>query len=351
MPTGIEISTGFIDEVLLPVLRRELPDDCGRLAVAIIGTGSEVLGLDDEISRDHHWGPRANVIYLRRDEARLGERCRAILQTKLPKTYLQYQVHADLKSMIGVCTTSLEGFFETILGVPQLPQRDLDWLELCEVDLLHVTGGKVVYDGPGELTRYRQHLAYYPDNVWKKRVADWCAYAAHREGAYNVQRSSRRGDEITSTIYLGQAFKRIMELCFLLNRRYAPYTKWLNLTCRRLPKYGDRVAPMLDDIMAERAWRQRVLKLAEVQYVLADCVADVGLARRPVRRPFDEGMTVAPLYESAAEIYSKLPGELFEPSFSTVEYWERLARQVLFDTSDFFQQRVFKEEIRPGANS
>ncbi|MBI4025897.1 MAG: hypothetical protein HY360_13005 [Verrucomicrobia bacterium] len=48
----------------------------------------------------------------------------------------------------------------------------------------------------------------------------------------------------------------------------------------------------------------------------------------------------------AAEIYSHIPGELFYPSFSTVEYWERLARQVLFDTSDFFQKRVFKEEIK-----
>jgi hypothetical protein len=77
--------------------------------------------------------------------------------------------------------------------------------------------------------------------------------------------------------------------------------------------------------------------------------ADLGLARKPVRRPFDEGMTVAPLHESAAEIYSRIPGELFYPSFSTVEYWERLARQVLFDTSDFFQQRILKEEIKLAA--
>jgi hypothetical protein len=346
MATGIEISTDFINAIVLPVLKKELPADYSRLAVAIIGTGSETLGLDDEISRDHHWGPRANVMYLRADEARLDKRIQTILQTKLPKKYLQYEVHADLKSWISVCSTSVENFIETILGVPGLPTRDLDWLQLCEMDLLHVTGGKVVSDGPGELTRYRQHLAYYPDNVWKKRVADWCAYAAHREGAYNVQRSSRRGDEITSTMYLGQAFKRIMELCFLLNKQYAPYTKWLNRSYRRLPKYVDRIAPALDAIMAEKVWKQRVIMLAEVQYALADAVADLGLTRKPVRRPFDEGLTVAPLYESAAEIYSHIPAELFYPSFSTVEYWERLARQVLFDTSDFFQKRVFKEEVK-----
>lgn len=102
---------------------------------------------------------------------------------------------------------------------------------------------------------------------------------------------------------------------------------------------------MLDGIVAETSWPKRVVMLAEMQYALADAVADLGLAGKPVRRPFDEGMTVAPLYESAAEIYSKLPDELFYPSFSTVEYWERLARQVLFDTSDFFQKRVFREEL------
>ena len=343
MATGLEISTQFINEIILPVLQQELPSDYRRLAVAIIGTGSETMGLDDAISRDHHWGPRANVMYLRQDEARLAPRLQTILQTKLPKTWQQYEVHADLKSMISVCSSGVEAFFETFLGIDRLPERELDWLKLCEVDLLHVTAGQVVYDGPGELTRYRRVLAYYPDNVWKKRVADWCAYAAHREGPYNVHRSSRRHDEITSTMYLGQAFKRIMELCFLLNKQYAPYTKWLNRLYRTLPKYSARIAPMLDEVMAEPVWRERVLKLCEVQYALAESIADLGLTRPPVRRPFDEGMTVAPLYESAAEIYSRIPAELFYPSFSTVEYWERLARQVLFDTSDFFQKRVFQE--------
>ena len=68
---GASISLEFIESVLLPVLKESCPDDFDRLAVAVVGTGSDVLGLDDEISRDHHWGPRANVLYLRQDAGRL----------------------------------------------------------------------------------------------------------------------------------------------------------------------------------------------------------------------------------------------------------------------------------------
>ena len=70
---GTSISLEFIESVLLPVLKESCPDDFERLAVAVVGTGSDVLGLDDEISRDHHWGPRANVLYLRQDAGRLTE--------------------------------------------------------------------------------------------------------------------------------------------------------------------------------------------------------------------------------------------------------------------------------------
>ena len=140
--------------------------------------------------------------------------------------------------------------FERFLQTDQLPACDLDWLNLCEVDLFHVTAGQVVYDGPGELTRRRQALAYYPDNVWKKRIADWCMYLTGRDAPYNIHRVSKRGDDLTCTIYFGLCVKRLMELCFALNRRYAPYTKWLNRTFRTLPRFADELAPLIDDAIA-----------------------------------------------------------------------------------------------------
>ena len=334
---GATISRDFIELILLPLLKESLPDDFDRLAVAIVGTGSDVLGLDDEISRDHHWGPRANVLYLRKDAGRMRKSLSALFSEKLPRRFREFEIHVNIGNMTGVCCGAVEDFFQRFLQTDQLPARDVDWLALCEVDLFHVTAGQVLYDGPGELTRRREALAYYPEHVWKKRVADWCMYVSGRDAPYNIYRVSKRDDDLTCGIYFGLCVKRLMELCFALNRRYAPYTKWLNRTFRSLPRFADDLAPLIDDALLETSWKRRVKILIEANYVIAGALAELDLTAPPIRREFDEGLTDLTLYDSAAQIYSTIPPELFGPSFNQIELWERMAREGLFDTNDYFQ--------------
>lgn len=336
--TGVDISRDFVSEALLPRLESALGADLQRLAVAIVGTGSDVIGLDDEISQDHHWGPRANVMYLRNDAARIRPALESVLTDDMPKHYAGFRVHVGIGNLTGICCCEVEGFFARFLGTDQLPQRELDWLALCEVDLFHVTGGVVLHDGPGELTRRREALSYYPDNVWKKRVADWCMYVTGRDAPYNLHRVSKRGDELTCSIYFGLCLKRMMELCFAVNRRYAPYAKWLNRTFRDLPLAADALAACLDEAVAVSTWRKRVDLLIEANYVIADALADLGLTEPVQRREFDDGLTDLTLYDSAAQIYRTLPPELFAPSFNQIELWEKMAREVLFDANDYLQK-------------
>ena len=285
--TGVDVSRDFIAEVLLPRLADSLSGEVDRLAVAIVGTGSDVIGLDDEISQDHHWGPRANVMYSRADAARLGPAVRQVLAERIPRHYAGYEVHVGIGNLTGVCCAAIEDFFARFLGTDRLPERDLDWLAYCEVDLFHVTAGEIVHDGLGELTRRREALAYYPDDVWKKRIADWCMYVTGRDAPYNLYRVSKRGDELTCSIYFGLCLKRLMELCFALNRRYAPYTKWLNRTFRVLPECADELAGFIDEAVVASTWRKRVDLLIEANYVIADALGEMGLADRPNRREFD----------------------------------------------------------------
>ena len=53
---GIDLSRRFFATVL-PLLNERIPDVMTRSAAGLVGEGSECLGLDDEISRDHDWGP------------------------------------------------------------------------------------------------------------------------------------------------------------------------------------------------------------------------------------------------------------------------------------------------------
>lgn len=339
MATGREISIEFIHVIVWPLMQKSLGDQANRLAIAVIGTGSDVSGLDDEVSRDHHWGPRANIMLLPEDAENLLPKVDEVLARDLPSQFRGFTVTRDVKIMTGVCSTTIHQFFEYFLGTAQLPESNLDWLGLCETDLNHVTGGVVVIDGPGELTRRRHILAYYPEPVWMKRIADWCMYITGRDAPYNLYRVAKRDDHLTGAIYKALYLKQAMEMAFMLNRRYAPYTKWLNRTFRALPRFASDMAPMIDAIAAETDMKKNVIQMIDLNYVIANAIAELGLARKPERAKFDEGLTDLTLYDSAAQIYTSIPADLFAPSFNRVELWERLARDVLFDTNDYFIKR------------
>ena len=74
---GLELARAFYDEVVGPLLG-DLPH-----SAALLGYGSEVLGLDTERSTDHGWGPRLQVFVEAGDVAR----ARAAVETGLPDEF------------------------------------------------------------------------------------------------------------------------------------------------------------------------------------------------------------------------------------------------------------------------
>jgi len=54
---GMEISKEFFLEWGYPFLQKNCPEIIDRIAAGRLGGGSDVIGVDDEISRDHSWGP------------------------------------------------------------------------------------------------------------------------------------------------------------------------------------------------------------------------------------------------------------------------------------------------------
>jgi len=62
---GIELSRRFYTEIVAPWLGRTAPDL--SYAAAPIGYGSELLGFDDAVSRDHNWGPRVHLLVVSPD--------------------------------------------------------------------------------------------------------------------------------------------------------------------------------------------------------------------------------------------------------------------------------------------
>jgi len=57
---GAELARRFFTEVVEPLLSQALPGL--GYAAARLGSGSDVLGLDDAMSRDHDWGCRLTLL-------------------------------------------------------------------------------------------------------------------------------------------------------------------------------------------------------------------------------------------------------------------------------------------------
>jgi hypothetical protein len=288
-------------------------------------------------------------VLLRDEDAALVDSVRRTLATGCPREFEGYPLRHDAASRTAVCVDHIGGYLSWFLGTSTLPRRDEDWFDLCETDLLHVTGGEVFHDPSGEWSGIRARLAYYPECVWRKRIADWCMYVSGRDAPYNLHRVSRRGDDVASQIYLGQALRRSMELAFAMERRYAPYPKW---QYRLLPKLGgcaQEVAPLLQALAQETRgcetadekgrWRERVDLLIRINWIYAKRLHELNLTSAPVFKPFDEALTDLTLYLSAQQIYADLPPAWRACSFNPVESWEKIARLVLFDAGDYFQKR------------
>ena len=92
MPTILNTPTPFIPGLVLcgafyaEGVRPILDDAFPGLAhsAALIGDGSEVLGFDDAMSTDHHWGPRVQLFVGESDYPQVAEAIHATLAQGLP---------------------------------------------------------------------------------------------------------------------------------------------------------------------------------------------------------------------------------------------------------------------------
>ena len=82
---SLELSKLLYEEKIKPIMDLGFPDV--PYAAATLGMCSEVLGLDDEVSMDHMWGPRVTIFLSQKDKARYGEELIAGFKQEFPKTF------------------------------------------------------------------------------------------------------------------------------------------------------------------------------------------------------------------------------------------------------------------------
>jgi hypothetical protein len=164
---------------------------------------------------------------------------------------------------------TVDTFFtwSSTLGItPDTALTSWDWLALPEQKLLEITAGEVFHDGLGTLVPARTRFAYYPQDVWKvKLAAQWQRIA--EEEAF-VGRTGDLGDDVGSWLLAARLTRDIMRLSFLYARRYAPYSKWLGTAFARLPIAAD-LMPHMQALTTAPNWHERETHLVALYQRLA----------------------------------------------------------------------------------
>ena len=224
---GLELAKAYYEAYGMPMLKNSFPALWPRLAAGLAGDGSECLGFDDEISRDHDFGPGFCIWLTAQDYERYGDALSRAYE-ELPKAFGDFPARSVTQGGGGrVGVMSVPGFYSRFIGNEQPPVSLERWLFLPEDKLAAVTAGEVFYDGAGEFTRLRSALlAYYPEDVRIKKIAARAAAMA-QSGQYNYARCMRRGDRVAAQIAMASFVKTAMSMWYLLEKKYAPYYKWM----------------------------------------------------------------------------------------------------------------------------
>jgi hypothetical protein len=245
---GIDLSRAFYEEVVAPVVA-DVPH-----SAALLGLGSDVLGFDTARSTDHGWGPRLQVFVadpVRDDVA-------GAVEAALPDSFRGWPVRYgwdEVPVSHHVEVASLDAWLKRRLGVdPRGGLTARDWLALPQQLLLEVTSGAVFHDGLGELGAVREALKWYPHDVWLWLLA--CQWRRIDQEEPFPGRAAEVADELGSRVLAGRLVRDAMRLCFLLEGRYAPYSKWLGTAFRRLDAW-DEVGPALEATLMTVDFRER----------------------------------------------------------------------------------------------
>ncbi len=320
---GLELCRLFFAEAVRPVLAAEFP--ALRYAAALLGTGSEVLGFDTEMSADHGWGPRVDL-FLGEKDFDSRDSIREALRHRLPHSFRGYPTsftepdpndngtqHLDARGE-GPVNHKVElmtprGFFLNYLAFDiEREIEPADWLTFPEQKLRTIAAGGVFQDEIG-LEELRQRFAYYPEDVWLYLLGS--AWARVGQEEHLMGRAGSVGDEIGSALIGARLVRDLMRLCFLMEKTYAPYPKWFGTAFKQLSCAG-ALSPHLSAALAATTWQERERHLCDAYRVVAAMHNRLGVTDSLPTEPrafFGRPFRVIELHGFAARITERIEDE------------------------------------------
>jgi hypothetical protein len=299
---GLELGEQFYTEAAKPIIDAYFPSL--RYSAAMLGWSSEVLGYDDVESTDHNWGPRFQLFLSKQDYEKYQSPLNESLSETLPLEFRGYPTNFGVSAQgdqlvmkrveVGpvnhkIDIETIEGRFESTLGCNPYKEIEVaEWLSFSEHKLLAFTSGKVFYDGLGELEVVRRKFSYYPNDVWLYLLA--CQWKKIADEEAFVGRAGYAGDELGSMVIAARLVRNLMQLCFLIERKYAPYSKWFGTAFFRL-KCSQELSPVFQEALIATSWKEREARLARAYEIIV--------------RLHNELQVTEPIDEKVSEYYGR----------------------------------------------
>ena len=234
---AIESSRRFYEGYVAPMIREQFSEYEDRIAVGIVGEGSDCFGYDDYMSRDHDFGSGV-VMWLTDSDMELFGHKLDEAYNNIIKSHPGNNLTDRLTERRGVMTIRM--FYNNILGCDcydesnNIPEEI--WLKMDHNCLATATNGEVFRDDLGAFCAFRDVLLnFYPDRVWKVRiVSELHSFAQSIQ--VNYARCMSRGDTVAARQCHAEGLRAAMEIFFLMKRVYSPYYKW---TYRKLSEIDE----------------------------------------------------------------------------------------------------------------
>ena len=255
---GLELCRQFYLQCGAPLIERTFGENGRRFAAGLAGPGSDCLGFDDELSRDHDFGPGFCLWLTDEDDETFGGELRR-LYSELPRQFGGCVRNTTPQGADRVGVMRIGDFYRRYTGSRDIPEGDAAWLRIPEHLLAAAVSGEVFRDGLGEFSRIRSGLLpCYPEDVRLKKLAARL-FTMAQAGQYNYGRIMKRHDAAAAALALSEFARAALSAVHLLNRSYMPYYKWAFRSARRLPLLSD-VVTELDALFLPETDREALIE-------------------------------------------------------------------------------------------
>ena len=239
---GLEEARKFYEEAGAEMISRNFGDFENRIAVGLVGHGSECFGFDDQTSRDHDFETGFCIWLTKDDEEKIGFRLMRAYDKLVKSVNGERADRVVENGFQGVFVTG--DFYRRYTGCDGAPKTWQDWLYTNSAYFAEATNGEVFRDDLGEFTKIRNEILHgMPEDVRTKKIGS-CALKAAQSGQYNYARCIKHGEDGAAMLALCEFVTNAIELAFLLNRKHCPYYKWALRSMDGLDKFAELKQPL-----------------------------------------------------------------------------------------------------------